>query len=133
DTYQRADAYLREAEELYRRAGDRIGEARSRLDLARTAARQGRLREAADLARAAAEECDVPSLVAAALNVIGWHRAHLGEFGAALEACQRSLALHLERGTPHGRASTLDSLGYIHQRTGDEDAAIACYRAALDT
>jgi tetratricopeptide (TPR) repeat protein len=74
---------------------------------------------------------------AQALNAIGWRHAQLGEYGPALDHCRRGLDLFIDvaaefgHGDFQGEAETWDSLGYIHHRRGDHDAALSCFDSAI--
>lgn len=61
----------------------------------------------------------------------GWSRALLGEYPAAVEACELALELQRQLGQAYYTAATLDSLGYAHHHLGDLDRATACYLEAL--
>jgi tetratricopeptide (TPR) repeat protein len=69
---------------------------------------------------------------AIALNAIGWHHAHLGDYQRALPFCEQALALHDEIGDRHGAASTFDSLGYIHRHLGQHAEAVAGYERSVE-
>lgn len=68
---------------------------------------------------------------AQALNAMGWHAAHLGDYATARIHCQIALALHRSHGSREAEALTLDSLGYIDQCTGRHQQAVGRYRQAL--
>jgi DNA-binding SARP family transcriptional activator len=86
-----------------------------------------RARQAFDLSCAAGDD----RAQAYALNNLGWYRAQLGDLVGALGCCEKALATHSEK-DHGGRASALDSLGYIYHRLGHHKQAAASYREALD-
>jgi DNA-binding SARP family transcriptional activator/Tfp pilus assembly protein PilF len=129
-----ADARLRDALGLYRKAGDVAGEAHTHRNHAWLLERQGRYREALgraqqalDLYRTANHRAGQPR----ALNAIGWFHAMLGDYSEAVAYCQQALELQRELGDRFGQAETLDSLGYANQRLGRHGAAISCYQTAV--
>ncbi len=133
--FDEAHAHLQHALDLYGKAGDRLGQARSHLNLAMVWERQrcrhadalDHARQALDLSLAAGHE---PGQ-AAALNAVGWFYAQLGDYEQALAYCQRALALLQRLGDRSCEASTWDSLGYAYHHLGDHAGAIACYRRSL--
>jgi hypothetical protein len=74
---------------------------------------------------------DQPVREAVALNMVGWHAAHLGDFDTARKYCQAALALHRHHNNPNGEADSLDSLGYVEDHSGHHQDALDHYREAL--
>ncbi|WP_117213875.1 AfsR/SARP family transcriptional regulator [Allorhizocola rhizosphaerae] len=129
-----AHAHLRQALELFARAGDRSGQARTHLIIGMVHDRQRRHAEGLVHALAAFDLFGAAGNTAGqadALNAVGWDHAQLGNLEEALKYCQQSLELH--RGLDHklGRADAWDSLGYVHYRLSNHDEAVASYEQAL--
>ncbi|QFZ19637.1 AfsR/SARP family transcriptional regulator [Saccharothrix syringae] len=106
----------------------------ARLGLARAHGQQGDLRRAQREAAAALRdyrEARCPQYEASALNQLGWITALRGEYDEALAHCRAALDTG-GYGTSSTRAETLDSIGYIHERTGELPAAAAAYREAVE-
>lgn len=71
---------------------------------------------------------------ARALNGVGWLQTRLGDYAGARANCRAALTLLRERcadGRGLGESNTLDSLGYIAQRTGEYGEALDYYHQAL--
>ncbi|MBB5867844.1 DNA-binding SARP family transcriptional activator/Tfp pilus assembly protein PilF [Allocatelliglobosispora scoriae] len=129
-----ADRELLHALELYRAAGDRIGQGHTRLSLSLLRERQGRHREALDhaaLSLVSFQDAGDEHGIARALNAVGWYCALTGDHAAALRHCRRALALLSGFGDRSGQASTLDSIGYAHHHLGRRPQAVAAFRQAL--
>jgi DNA-binding SARP family transcriptional activator len=133
--YHAADPHMREALELFRDLGDRVGEAVVLHGLSIMLEGQGRYGEALT------HVLDALRMVkaighwwtqAALENAAGWHYAHLDQYPQALAHCQRALGLHRESGFRGGIADTLDSLGYIYLQLGDLTQARSHYDQALE-
>ncbi|HEX3782137.1 MAG TPA: BTAD domain-containing putative transcriptional regulator, partial [Pseudonocardiaceae bacterium] len=76
---------------------------------------------------------DKPVWVADLLNVTGWHSARLGHYQRARELGLEALALHRQQRERYrdGEATTLSTLAYVAQQTGQEELALDYYRQAL--
>jgi DNA-binding SARP family transcriptional activator/Tfp pilus assembly protein PilF/DNA-binding XRE family transcriptional regulator len=69
---------------------------------------------------------------ALALNAVGWTLAQDGRYAEALEYCAQARDMQgVLRADAVARASTLDSLGYIHSQLGDHAKAVSCYQQAI--
>jgi DNA-binding SARP family transcriptional activator/tetratricopeptide (TPR) repeat protein len=130
-----AEADFQRALDLYREAGDLMGQAHTHVDLPWLLDRQGRHLEglrhseqAVELFRAVGHR----SGEAKALNSIGWHHVQLGDYEQALAFCGQALTVLQELGNRAAEAATWDSLGYAHHHLGRHDQAAACYQHALD-
>jgi tetratricopeptide (TPR) repeat protein len=119
--YAQALDYYMTSLELYRRLGNRCGEARTFSGLGMLAARQGRYDDAAG--DKAGE--------AVTLYGIGWDHCLLDDFEQAREFCRRALALNTEVGNRDVSAAIWDSLGYAEHHLGNLTEAAACYQRAL--
>jgi tetratricopeptide (TPR) repeat protein len=77
---------------------------------------------------------DHPIGAARALNLLSRIRARRGEYPDAISACSRALTVHDESGYPDldGTAATLDTLGYVLQRSGDPAGAATTYARAVN-
>jgi tetratricopeptide (TPR) repeat protein len=131
--YAEAETQLRNALRIFDET-DRLGRAHTHFAFAVLSGRIGRNAEALDHARKAH---DLYRSVghrrgeALALNVVGWHQAHLGHAAHALTHCRQALMLLQEVGDIDGQAETWDSLGYAHHRLGEHADAIECYENSL--
>jgi DNA-binding SARP family transcriptional activator/tetratricopeptide (TPR) repeat protein len=130
-----AHAHLLRALDLYREAGDSIGEAHTHRNYAWLLERLNRhpealgyAKQALDLFRAAGHR----SGQARALNAIGWFNAMLGRYDDAVAYCEQALLLQRELGDRFGQAETYDSLGYAHHRLGQHAPAVVSYRTAAE-
>jgi DNA-binding SARP family transcriptional activator/tetratricopeptide (TPR) repeat protein len=133
--YPDARAHHGHAVALYAQAGDRVRQAHTRMDLATLWERQDRPELALDeaqqalaLYRAAGHRHGQ----AAALNLVGWDHALVGDYGQALACCRQALTLLQELGDRYGQACTWDSVGYAHQHLGNHTKAVDCFQHALD-
>jgi tetratricopeptide (TPR) repeat protein len=135
---------LRHALDIYGQTGDRVGQARTHMNIHMVLERQGRhatalhaealyvealhhVHRALGLFRAAGHRDGQ----ATALNAIGWLHALLGDRQQALTYCQQALIILQELGNRFIEAATWDSLGYAHH-LGHHDQAVSCYQHALD-
>ncbi|GAA0487699.1 hypothetical protein Ade02nite_11870 [Paractinoplanes deccanensis] len=128
---QEALAALREAAELYRRAGDLTGEAQTCLQLCTIDSEYGDPEVALDHARRAEKLFEAAGHrrgAASAMNFAGWILAQLGRHREAAELCARSVELHHTLGAQHEEALALDSLGHALSHLGEHEEAIACCR-----
>jgi tetratricopeptide (TPR) repeat protein len=74
---------------------------------------------------------DQPVWKARALSLMGWFAARIGDYAAARDYCQ--VALTLSDGADlDGEAATLDNLGYIAHRAGENLDAVRYHRLALE-
>jgi len=130
-----AQTHLGYALDLYRQAGDQIGQAHVHLCLAYQREREGRRVEALDHARQTLDLYRATGHragLADALNAVGWYQALLGDHERALVHCQEAITLQQELGDRDGQAATWDSLGYVHRHLGRHTEAVTCYQHALD-
>jgi DNA-binding SARP family transcriptional activator/tetratricopeptide (TPR) repeat protein len=121
--------------ELYRQAGDPVGQAQTHLSLAFVLERQVRCTEAMQHCRQGLElyqTVDDKRGQANALNGIGWYHTLLGDYAEGLRFCRLSLALHRESGSLSGAAAVLDSIGYTYQGLGRYTDAVTAYQQAIE-
>lgn len=133
---------LDEAADHYRSAiarsaetGDQIGQATSRLGLARIFDHRADPRSALDEARRALalfapDSRDIER--AWALNAVGYHSAQLGEYEHALAACQEALVRLRDTDDRYTQAATWDSIGFAHRNLGDRERAEAALRRSIE-
>jgi tetratricopeptide (TPR) repeat protein len=128
------------------RLGEPYGLASGHIDCARICVFQGKFADAVPYALEGlkyARQTDVPNLLAAALNGVGWCLAQAGEPSRALAYCQEALALYRSADNLNGESTALDSIGYIleadsashlaeaHQAAGNQAAATQWWRRVL--
>ncbi|QWF85636.1 ATP-binding protein [Amycolatopsis sp. CA-230715] len=65
------------------------------------------------------------------IGSVGWYAARLGNYDVARAHCQEALSIFHECGDLSGRATTLDSLGYIDYRTENFLNSIQSYAESL--
>jgi tetratricopeptide (TPR) repeat protein len=126
--------WLEQALRVYCDLDDRVGQARTHGDLSMTFAIQDRHREALAHSERALElsrSAGHPHLQAAALNKVGWHAAHLGDYQRALACCRQALDLLRGLGNRYSEAFAWDSLGYIHQHLRHHAQSIECFNHAV--
>jgi DNA-binding SARP family transcriptional activator/tetratricopeptide (TPR) repeat protein len=133
--YEHGGALLDQALDLYRKAGDRVGEA----DVLRLRCwmleRQDRRAEAMPHAQRALELYQRAGHQVGQgrlLNAIGWFHASLGDPAAGLAYCEKALDLQTKLGDKVGAAQTWGSLGHAHSRLGRHQRAIECYQASAE-
>ena len=131
--YAEAEAHLARALELFRAAGDPVGQARVRLDIAQALERQRRHRDAITHSLEALTGSGRPATGSGSpgrsTGSAGATRA--GRAGQALPYCEQALALDRELGNLQAVSATLHSLGYVHHLLGDHAQAVTCYQEAL--
>jgi DNA-binding SARP family transcriptional activator/Tfp pilus assembly protein PilF len=123
-----ARTHLNRALDLYRDAGDRIGQANTHLNTALVWEREGDHRRALEQARTALGLFTADSDRARARNAVGWYHALLGDYGRAMAHCRA--ALYKMEGL--GQAPIWDSLGYAHNKLGRHAEAIDCFRRSAE-
>ena len=72
-----------------------------------------------------------PQHEADALDLVAWFEARLDRFDDADAHCAEALALYREHRNADGEATTLDNLGHLAHRRGDDLGALEFYRRAL--
>jgi DNA-binding SARP family transcriptional activator len=134
DEHEEASRQLDIALELYREAGDRIGQAYVEHHHAWNLERQernvealGHAEKALELFRAAEHQAGQARL----LNAVGWFHALLEDYDVAIGFCQDALELQTTIDDKLSAAQTWSSLGYIHDHLGDHSRAISCYEASI--
>jgi DNA-binding SARP family transcriptional activator/tetratricopeptide (TPR) repeat protein len=133
-SYENTFSHNAQALRLYQKTGDRVGQARVHLELARAHERQGRLHESVRESHQAMELFHDEGHrigVAASLNQAGWAHAMLGDHMRAAALCQRALDLIEAAGDQHHEPAICDSLGYAHYHLGNHEKAAQFYRRAL--
>lgn len=121
--------------ELYRVAGDRIGEGNTHHHYSWMLDRQDRHEEAlahAEQGLDAFRAADHRAGQAKALNAVGWFHTMLGRHTDALGYCRQALRIQGELDDRLGQAETWDSLGHAYMRLGEHAEAISCYRSAIE-
>jgi tetratricopeptide (TPR) repeat protein/transcriptional regulator with XRE-family HTH domain len=131
----RAHRYCTRALDLYREAGDRLGEARAHNEIAAIAMQQRRPTEALDHAQRSLDlfrHEDYAPGVAKMLNGVGYMLAQQGEYEHALAYCKQGLAMYRELASdPLNEAAAWDSVGYVLLNLGRYDEAINALRTAV--
>ncbi|GIF20534.1 DNA-binding SARP family transcriptional activator [Actinoplanes tereljensis] len=130
--YDDAHRHLGRAIGLFRRIGDRRGQANSHLDLSWLLEILDRLEPARAAAARALDLARDLDIYPYALNCLGWYESLLGDTAAALGHCTEAVSRFTAAGDRRGVAETLDSLGYIHARTDQPDEAVRDYQRAVD-
>ena len=119
---------------LYRRLGNRLGEARIHLDLSILAEHQGRCADALDHAEQALRLCQATgdkAGEAGMLNSVGWCHGLLGDYQQARAFCRQALTLNADVGDRSTEGRAWDSLGYAEHHLGNLGEAATCYERAL--
>jgi tetratricopeptide (TPR) repeat protein/transcriptional regulator with XRE-family HTH domain len=117
-------------------AADVYGQACVHLYASRALEYQRRYREALARSRlglqlAQTAGAGAESLLADALNQVGWELALVGRYQQALGYCQRAVALSQQIDERHLEPYALDSLAYVHWHLGRHAEAADCYRRAV--
>jgi tetratricopeptide (TPR) repeat protein/transcriptional regulator with XRE-family HTH domain len=120
--------------QLYRRFGNRLGEAKVHQNLTFLSELEGRYTDALGHSEQAlllyqaigdkAGEVDT-------LNSVGWCHGLLGDYQQVREFCKQALILNAEVGDHRLGAGIWDSLGYAEHHLGNLSEAAACYQRAL--
>ncbi|MGW6445723.1 BTAD domain-containing putative transcriptional regulator [Lentzea sp. NPDC055074] len=129
--HEQSLAHLHEALALAQDQDDHVQLAHTHLALATAWPRPA---EALEHARRALEFFRLlgqPVWEAEALNLMGWHAAHLGDHALAHEHCEAALVLLRHHHDPHGEAAVLDTLAYADHCAGHQQQAIRHYGQAL--
>jgi tetratricopeptide (TPR) repeat protein len=137
-SYDQANAYLSEAQGIFRQLGDGLGLARAGANLGNVFMIQQRYPEALAVAR---ETLDLTGpgpgglamqgVRAVVLNCSAWINTHLGDFGQARTDCLQALELFKSADDSPGEAVTWDTLGCVWQQLGDHAEATACFLRAV--
>jgi DNA-binding SARP family transcriptional activator/tetratricopeptide (TPR) repeat protein len=131
--YKDGDALLGQALDLYRKAGDRAGEASVQRLLCWMLERQDQPAQALPHAQSALELYQAAGHQVGqgrSLNAVGWFHVSLGDPSAGLAYCEKALDLQTKLGDKVGAAQTWGSLGDAHIRLGRPAKAIECYQAS---
>jgi DNA-binding SARP family transcriptional activator/tetratricopeptide (TPR) repeat protein len=133
--YAEAEPHYAEAERLYERAGDVLGQAHTLFSISWMRDQQGRdddclllVGQALELYRKAGNRVGE----ARALSALGWTLGRQGRHDLTLRHCEEALELHQELGDRYGEAASWDSVGWAHHHLGDHERAVAAYRRALE-
>jgi len=132
--YQWVPEYYANCLELYRRLGNRRGQALCLHTLAMIAEYLGQYAEALGHAEQAASLCHGigdKAGEAEMLNTVGWYHALLGDYPEARGFCRQALALNSDYGSRHLEADIWNSLGCAEYHAGEFGEAAACYERAL--
>jgi len=119
---------------LYRRLGNRLGEARIHLDLCILAEHQGRCADALDHAEQALRLCQATgdkAGEAGMLNSVAWCHGLLGDYQQARAFCRQALTLNVDVGDLSTEGRAWDTLGYAEHHLGNLGEAATCYERAL--
>ena len=137
--YREAHARLAEAQDMFRRLGDRLGLARTDVIMGQAFEFQRKYREglavtleALRLSETGRDDPNMQLVRASALNSSAWYNAHLGDFGQARTHCQQAIELCRSIGYSPGEAGTWDTLGFVWQRLGNHAEAAVCFLRAVD-
>lgn len=133
--YASARGQLRQALELYRSSGSRVGIARAITFLGFLQAQRRRYKQALAYAKNAfaiytAE--DLRSLAAMTLASIGWYHVQLGHHDDAIATCRQALAVAEELGDLKTQGAACHTIGFASHRLRRCGEAIDWYRRALD-
>jgi tetratricopeptide (TPR) repeat protein len=128
-----AQARFESAIAIWRQLGDRDGEGLATQNLGWLYHRTGRVREAADAIRSGVRLLDGgdPVRLGIALHNLAEVEFELGEYAAACENLERSLAIRRELVDPVGEGITLVALGRAYSQLGRHDAGLAALDAGL--
>lgn len=128
-----AHAGLRAALRMWRQVGDQEGEGRALQNLGWFHHRVGEPRRAVALIEAAVRLLadGHPVWVAIALHNLAEIRFELGEYPAAREHLERSLAMRREQSDPTGEAISLVALGRTYSQLGRHPDGLAALTAGL--
>jgi tetratricopeptide (TPR) repeat protein/transcriptional regulator with XRE-family HTH domain len=121
--------------ELYRRLGNRLGEAKIHQSLGVLEGRQGHYADALghdEHALRLYQAIGNKAGQADALNDTGCDYAQRGDYERARACCQQALALSQEVSHRHLEGAVWDSLGYIEHHLSNFGEATACYQRSLD-
>jgi tetratricopeptide (TPR) repeat protein len=134
DKHEDASRYLDIALELYRAAGDQVGQGYVEHHHAWNLDRQGRNVEALAHAEKALEHfraAEHQAGQAKLLNALGWFHALLEDYEVAIGFCQDAIELQTAIDDKSGAAQTWHSLGYVHDRLGEHSQAISCFEKSI--
>ncbi len=132
-----AHTHMCRALELFVRAGNVQGQARTHIDLARVQAGRAAGTVPPDIlphvrrAHALYQSCGHRAGQAQALTAIGWFHARLGDSAQALICCEQALPVLEEFDDREGQAYAWVSLAYAHHHLGHHARAVTCYGHAL--
>jgi DNA-binding SARP family transcriptional activator/tetratricopeptide (TPR) repeat protein len=133
--YEEAEPHYAEAERLYERTGDLLGQAHTLFSISWMRDQQGRdedclllTGQALELYRKAGNRVGE----ARALSALGWTLGRQGRHDLTLRHCEEALELHQELGDRYGEAASWDSVGWAHHHLGDHERAVDAYGRALD-
>ena len=136
DARRAVDEHLVRALVLFKRSGNRFGEAETLNALGIGYGRLGQTADAAQQYRAAAELRRAVGNrrgVATSLRNLANIEAMTGDFDAAASHLDEARALHAELGDRDGLAAIDNELGLLAEERGDYPAALGHYRDALQT
>ncbi|HET8819022.1 MAG TPA: tetratricopeptide repeat protein [Xanthomonadaceae bacterium] len=136
DARRAVDEHLVRALVLFKRGGNRFGEAETLNALGIGYGRLGQTADAAEQYRAAAalrREIGNRRGVATSLRNLANIAAMTGEFDAAARYLDEARQLHAELGDRDGLAAIDNELGLLAEERGDYPAALQHYRSALQT
>jgi tetratricopeptide (TPR) repeat protein/DNA-binding XRE family transcriptional regulator len=134
--YQQIPEFYTSNLKLYRRLGNRRGQALSLLSLANIAEYLGQYAEALSHAEQAAglfRSIGDKAGEAELLNAVGWYHALLGHYQQARQLCRQALTLNTRYGSRHLEGNIWKSLGYAEYHADHLGEAAACYQRALSS
>ncbi|HEX3489560.1 MAG TPA: BTAD domain-containing putative transcriptional regulator [Streptosporangiaceae bacterium] len=134
DHYAEGYGYIRQAMELFREQGDRLGQARCHLAMAQEVGYQGDMAEALAHCEQALElfrSIGHRAGEVAALNDVALFHGEMGAYQQAVEYCELAVDLHRELANRDGEAITWGALGRAYRGLGRIDDAITCFRRGL--
>lgn len=132
--HERAHELLEQSLKLSREADDKVGIARSMLELGTTAYTLGDRKRAKKLYEAGiavSRELGYTLGLVDILNNMGWTLLYEGDYERARALNEEAAALLRERGYETGLEHALDNLGWVALLQGDPDRAGASYAASL--
>lgn len=117
------------------RAGERVGEARARLDLGQVLVRLNEWDDATvQLVRAERLFSDAGDLYAtsSANNALAIMDVHQGRLDQSIDRFTRCVELARAAGNGHGVATALDNIAIVHRRAGRLEQALEFHRQAVE-
>jgi CHAT domain-containing protein len=130
-----AQELFNDAEERYRRLGERDGVHKATANAAHMAYQVGRFREAAEIydrILATNAPGSDPGMYADTLDNSAQPRTIIGEFESALQQYELALDLHERMRDEAGQGRSLSGIGIAYQRIGDESRAVQYLKQATD-
>ena len=131
----KGESYLRQAGELFRKVGDRVGEASAHVAFGEARLRQSRPAEAAaEFERAVAlyRETGMKTNVGAALAPLAEMYTHIGDWDKARAAAAEALALHKSSGVGVSMSRVYTSLARVAEHDRRREEALGYFELAFE-